>query len=191
MCRIRFGLRQPVLHLWCDSGQPCMPANTPQHLFLHVCHLYCLCVRCLSLNMNMIDSRRVLYSFDCGSAPCFFTSHMESWQRTIAATQAERPAKRRNSNAPAPGNKDDLERQLLFISTRLGLTHELPMEPRAKVEPVSGKHSVQTYFPKDPNCDICLKTKITKASCRRRAGTVVPRTEHVGDLINSGSQSSQ
>ena len=54
-------------------------------------------------------------------------------------------------------------------------SQELPMEPRAKVEPVSGKHSVQTYFPKDPNCDICLKTKITKASGRRRAGTVVPR----------------
>ena len=57
------------------------------------------------------------------------------------------------------------------------------MEPRAKVEPGSGKHSVYTHIPKDPNCDICLKTKITRASCRRRAGTVVPRAEHFGDLI--------
>ena len=57
------------------------------------------------------------------------------------------------------------------------------MEPRAKVEPVSGKQSVNTHFPKDPNCDICLKMKITRASCRRRAGTVVPRAEHFGDLI--------
>ena len=32
--------------------------------------------------------------------------------------------------------------------------HELPMEPRAKMEPGSGKHSVYTHFPKDPNCDI-------------------------------------
>ena len=48
-------------------------------------------------------------------------------------------------------------------------SHELPMEPRARVEPVSGKHSVSTHFPKDPNCDICLKTKITRTSCRRRA----------------------
>ena len=38
-------------------------------------------------------------------------------------------------------------------------SHELPMVPRAKVEPGSGKHSVKTHFPKDPNCDI-LKTKI-------------------------------
>ena len=48
-----------------------------------------------------------------------------------------------------------------------------------------GKHSVQTHFPKDPNCDICLKTKITRASYRRGAGTVVPRAEHFGDLMLS------
>ena len=64
-------------------------------------------------------------------------------------------------------------------------SHELPMEPRATVEPDSGKHSVYTHFPKDPNCDICLKTKITRASCRRRAGAVVPRAEHFGDLITA------
>ena len=38
-------------------------------------------------------------------------------------------------------------------------SHELPMESRAKVEPGSGKHSIETHFPKDRNCDICLKTK--------------------------------
>ena len=59
-------------------------------------------------------------------------------------------------------------------------SHELPMESRAKVEQVSRKHTVYTHFPKDPNCDICL-TKITRASCRRRAGTVVPRAENFGD----------
>ena len=64
-------------------------------------------------------------------------------------------------------------------------SHELPMEPRAKVEPGSGKHSVYTHFPKEPNCDICLKTKITRASCRRRAGTVVPTAEQFCDLITA------
>ena len=62
-------------------------------------------------------------------------------------------------------------------------SHELPMESRAKVQPGSGKHSVQTYFPKDSSCDICLETKITRASCRRLAGTIVPRVEIFGDLI--------
>ena len=49
----------------------------------------------------------------------------------------------------------------------------------------SGKHRVKTHFPKDPNCDICLKTKITRASCRRRAGTVVPKADKIGDLITA------
>ena len=68
-------------------------------------------------------------------------------------------------------------------------SHELPMESRAKVEPGPGKHSIRTDFLKDPNCDFCLKTKITRASCRRRAGTVVPRAEHCGDLITADHKS--
>ena len=49
----------------------------------------------------------------------------------------------------------------------------------------SGQHSVFTHFPKAPNCDLCLKTKITRASHRRRAGVVVPRAEHFGDWITA------
>ena len=64
-------------------------------------------------------------------------------------------------------------------------SHEPPMEPRAKVEPGSDKHSAKTHFPKDPNCDIGLKRKTTRASCRRRTGTVVPRAEHFRDLITA------
>ena len=59
------------------------------------------------------------------------------------------------------------------------------MGPRAQVEPGSGKHSVFTHFPKDPNCETCLKTKITIASCRRHANAVVPRAENFGDLITA------
>ena len=61
--------------------------------------------------------------------------------------------------------------------------HEPPMEPRAKVEPGLGKHSVFTHFPKDPNCDVCLKTKTTRASCRKRANAVMPRAENFDDWI--------
>ena len=39
-------------------------------------------------------------------------------------------------------------------------SHESLWEPRAKV--VSGKHSSFTHFPKDRNCDICLRNKITQ-----------------------------
>ena len=48
-----------------------------------------------------------------------------------------------------------------------------------------GKHSVFTHFPKDPNCEICFKTKLTRASCRRRANVVMPRAENFGELITA------
>ena len=43
----------------------------------------------------------------------------------------------------------------------------------------------QKCIGKGRNCDICLRTKITRASCRKRTGTVVPRAEHFGDLITA------
>ena len=38
---------------------------------------------------------------------------------------------------------------------------------------VSGKHSIKTQLPKDRNCDICMRTKISKAPCRKCTGTVI------------------
>ena len=61
--------------------------------------------------------------------------------------------------------------------------HEIPSEPRAKV--VSGTHSNFTDFPKDRNWDICLRTKITRASGRKRTGTVVPRADNFGVFITA------
>ena len=48
-----------------------------------------------------------------------------------------------------------------------------------------GKHSVNTHFPKDRTCEICQRTKITRAPCRRRIGGAVPRAEKCGDLITA------
>ena len=48
-----------------------------------------------------------------------------------------------------------------------------------------GKHSVYTHFPKDRNCEICQRTKITRAPCRRRNGGAVPRAENFGDLMTA------
>ena len=62
-------------------------------------------------------------------------------------------------------------------------SRELPMESRAKVVAGPGKHSIYSHFPKHRNCDICFRTKITRASCRRRTGTVVPKAENFGDAI--------
>ena len=42
-----------------------------------------------------------------------------------------------------------------------------------------------TPFPKDRNCELCQRTKITRANCRRRTGEVVHRAENVGDLVTA------
>ena len=47
------------------------------------------------------------------------------------------------------------------------------------------KHSVYTHFPEDRNCEICQRTKITRAPCRRRNGGAVLREEIFGDLITA------
>ena len=49
----------------------------------------------------------------------------------------------------------------------------------------SRKHRIYTRFPKDRNCDVSLRTKTTKAPCRRRTGEVLPRAEKFGDLITA------
>ena len=56
-------------------------------------------------------------------------------------------------------------------------SHEASLEPITKRREDLGKHNVHTHFPKDRNCEICKRTKITNAPCRRRNGGAVPRAE--------------
>ena len=65
-------------------------------------------------------------------------------------------------------------------------SHGSSLEPTPARSADVGKHSVCTHFPKDRSCEICQRTKITRAPCRRRIGRVVPRAENVGDLITAG-----
>ena len=53
------------------------------------------------------------------------------------------------------------------------------------VKPPGGNQALNTHFPNDRNCEICQRTKITRAPCRRRIGGVVPRAENFGDLITA------
>ena len=62
-------------------------------------------------------------------------------------------------------------------------SHEASLEPTFKRREDLGKHSVYTHFPKNRNCEICKRTKITRAPCRRRNGGTVPRAANFGDLI--------
>ena len=62
---------------------------------------------------------------------------------------------------------------------------EPSLEPTPTRSADLGKHSVFTHFLKDSNCEICQKTKIIRAPCRRRIGRVVHRAEKIGDLITA------
>ena len=64
-------------------------------------------------------------------------------------------------------------------------SHEASLELTLKRREDLCKHSVYTHFLKDRNCEICQRTKITRASCRRRNGEAVPRAENFGDLITA------
>ena len=64
-------------------------------------------------------------------------------------------------------------------------SHGASLEPTTKRREDLGKHNVHTHFPKDRNCEICKRTKITRALCRRRKGEAVPRAVNFGDLITA------
>ena len=58
-------------------------------------------------------------------------------------------------------------------------------ESPTKVVSKSRKHGIYAHFPKDRNCEVCLRTKMTRAPCRRRTGEALPWAERFGDLIKA------
>ena len=82
-------------------------------------------------------------------------------------------------------NPEDTE---LFASAYSSQDSDL--ERLTKVESQSRKHSIYTHFPKDRNCKVCLKTKMTRALCRRRTGEAPPRAEKFGDWVMADQRSS-
>ena len=51
-----------------------------------------------------------------------------------------------------------------------------------------GKHNFFTHFPKDPNCEVCRRTKVTRAPCKRHTDERADRKkmgERFGDMITA------
>ena len=74
---------------------------------------------------------------------------------------------------------------LLQGGSHASSSHEASLEPISTRREDLGKHDVHTHFPKDRNCGICKRTKITRAPCRRRKGEAVPRADNFGDLMTA------
>ena len=64
-------------------------------------------------------------------------------------------------------------------------SHEVSSESTTKKSEDLGKHNVHIHFPKDRDCEICKRTKITRTPCRRRNGEAVLRAANFGDLITA------
>ena len=65
------------------------------------------------------------------------------------------------------------------------ISQDSDSERPSKVASTSRKYSIFSHFPKDRNCEVCLRSKITRAPCRRRAGEAVLRAEMFGDLMTA------
>ena len=97
------------------------------------------------------------------------------------------------SNKQATGDRlRDLPEWLEEFTENLEDTEELvpanlshDSDTERPTEVISRKHSIYTHFPKDRNCEVCLRTKMTRAPCRRRTGDAVPRATEFGDLITA------
>ena len=78
---------------------------------------------------------------------------------------------------------EDLETHVLAHSSERDISDS---ESDAwKVETHTRKYSIYTHFPKDRNCDICLRTQIERVSWRRRNKGSFPWSEKFGDLTTA------
>ena len=99
------------------------------------------------------------------------SSTVEFWNLGVAA----RIQRKSFSDERVPEHRD----------SHASSSHGVSSEPASKRSVDLGNHSAYTHFPKDRNCEICQRTKITRAPCRRRNGGAVPRAEIFGDLITA------
>ena len=71
------------------------------------------------------------------------------------------------------------------MSVPAHMSQDSDSERPTNVVSKSRKHSIFTHFPKDRNCEVRLRSKISRAPCRRRTGEAAPRADKFGDLITA------
>ena len=74
-------------------------------------------------------------------------------------------------------------------STSSGSDRKDPPEPprpeRQHPNRSKGKHNLFTHFPKDPNCEICKRKKVTRTPCGRNSKSHILRATKFGDIITA------
>ena len=127
-------------------------------------------------------------------------SEVTDWLQEAGADHSSlSPSKKNKQNTWRDGNRESDERlrdlpewldeftdnMVDTVFAPAHISHDSDSERPMKEASTSWMHSVYTLFPKDRNCEICQRTKITRAPCRKRNGGVVHRAEKFGDLITA------
>ena len=69
------------------------------------------------------------------------------------------------------------------------ISPDIDSERPSKV--ASRKHIIHIHLPRDRIGEVCKRTKMTRAPCRRRTGNSVPRAGKFRDLITADHKSRQ
>ena len=84
-----------------------------------------------------------------------------------------------NEEDPTQGIPDWLQPFTEIWKTWRCMCPQIPLKERSHIRKVviqKRKHNIYTHFAKDRNCHICLRTQITRVSCRRRdEGSITSR----------------
>ena len=92
---------------------------------------------------------------------------------------------------PFTENLEDLKTHVLAHSSEREISDSEGDASKVETQKTEAHY---THFPKDRNCYICLRTKITRVLCRRRDEGSIPRVENFGvtadhKVLNEGSES--
>ena len=85
----------------------------------------------------------------------------------------------------------DFTENLEIVETPAAAENSHDSDPERPFKVASRKHSMYTHFPKDRNCEVCKRTKITRALCRRLTGETGTSGREIWWFDHSRSQSPQ
>ena len=78
---------------------------------------------------------------------------------------------------------DDLEDAELHAHAHI--SQDSDSERATKGVSKSRNHSIYIHFLKNRHCEVCLRTEMTRAPCRRRTGKALLRAATFGDLMTA------
>ena len=153
--------------------------------------LQCLC----QVQMLMIERRNPLFAVKPITSTPKPTKNSQKQIEKVTTTERRNPLFADSGRAPSSSEIPEWLQEFRETlvddeipecgDSHASSSHEVFLEPTFKRREDLCKYSVYGHFLQDRTCEICQRTKITRAPCRRRIGRAVPRAENFGDLITA------